>query len=208
MKHSILTGTACLLLFTAGEARSGVQFGLGAGAYNGTEFDEEAKLGLTAELGLLFDAAPIDLFIGPKVTYVNALSFEQSGSAGFASAGASADLDLFESVLAARVLFPLATDVIKLYIEGDVGAANISVSGEAAARARVGGREFSFNRRFDADQWVFAWGVGAGVQLDFTQNFGLRAGYEFHGLGDADLFDLRTSTGNMHGLSASLLLKF
>jgi opacity protein-like surface antigen len=117
-------------------------------------------------------------------------------------------LDLFESVLAVRVLFPLGTEAIKLYAEGSAGVANLSVSGETSARAEIGGREFSFNRRLDADAWVFAWGLAAGVQFDFTGNFGLRAGYEFHGLGDADMFDLKSSTGNMHGVSAALLLKF
>ena len=191
-----------------GRVEGGLQFGLGAGAFKGTEFDEEVKLGLVGEFGVLFDDAPIDLFLGPKFTYVNALSFDRTGSAGFATAGASADLDLFESVLAVRVLFPLGTESIKLYAEGTAGVANLSVSGETSARAEIGGREFSFNRRLDADAWVFAWGLAAGVQFDFTGNFGLRAGYEFHGLGDADMFDLKSSTGNMHGVSAALLLKF
>ena len=191
-----------------GNVEAGLQIGLGAGAYKGTEFDEEVKMGVLGEAGWLFDAAPIDLFLGGKFGYVNALSLDRSASAGFASAGATADLDLFEGVIAGRVLFPLGADLIKLYVEGGAGTANVRVSGESSARARIGGQDFSFNRRFESDAWVFAWTVGAGVQFDFSSNFGLRAGYEFHGLGDADMFDLRSSTGNMQGISAALLLKF
>ncbi len=199
MTTKFIVATLSLGLITA--ASAGTQFGIGLGGYKGTNFDEPGY-GINAELGGLYDQAPVDLFTGFKATYVDGLSD------GGTILGSDTDMDLFEGSFVARVLFPLGNEHIKLYGEGSVGAANLQVSGKASARAKVGGREFSINSRFDENTWVLSWGLGAGVQLDLTPNIGIRAGYSFQSFGDVEIFGLKEDPGSLHGFNASLVFKF
>ncbi|MDB6069597.1 MAG: hypothetical protein JWL81_768, partial [Verrucomicrobiales bacterium] len=137
-------------------------------------------------------------------SYVDGL--ESSGS--ILNSKDNSDLDLFEGALVARLLVPLGTDIVKLYGEGSVGSANLKVSGNAKVKGSIGGQDFSVNSRFDEEDWVLAWGVGAGLQFDFTSRFGLRVGYNFHSFGDSEVFGLKLDPGAMHGVTSALIFKF
>lgn len=185
-------------------AQGDIQFGAGGGVYGGSEYDESIGYGVHGELGYLNNAAPVNLFFGVRGTYIDGL--ESKGS--ILNSKDSSDLDLFEGAVVARLLVPLGTEVIKLYGEGSLGAGNLNVSGEAKVKGSIGGQDFSVNSRFDEEDWVLAWGLGAGVQFDFTPTFGLRVGYNFHSYGDAEVFGLKVDPGSMHGLTSSVIFKF
>lgn len=181
-----------------------LQVGVGAGAFTGTEYDEKIGYGLEGEFGYLNQDAPVNLFLGVRASYIDGL--ESSGS--ILSSKDNSDLDLFDGSVVARLLVPLGTDVIKLYGEGSVGAANLKVSGDAKVKGNIGGQDFSVNSRFDEEDWVLAWGLGAGLQFDFTRNIGLRVGYNFHSFGDSEIFGLNLDPGSMHGVTSALIFKF
>lgn len=175
---------------------AGLQLGLGPGLYSGTDYSDEVGYGLSGELGILWNDQPIDLFLGVKGTYVEGLDSGQ------------ANLDLFEGVLVGRVLFPLPTNFLKGYVEGSLGTANLSVSGESGYSTNVNGRNVSLNTRFDEADWVLVYGLGIGLQMDFTSWLGLRVGYEFHSFGEMEAFGLKMDPGNLNGFVGSLVLKF
>ena len=185
-------------------AMADFQLGLGGGAFAGTEYDEDIGYGLEAEAGFLAQDQPVNLFFGVRASYVDGLSSGSSSS----FLEDSSDLDLFEGVALARVLFPLGTDKVKLYGEGSVGTANLKVSGNAKVKGNIGGQDFSINSQFDENDWVLAWGLGAGVQFDFTRNVGLRVGYNFHSFGDSEVFGLKLDTGAMNGFTSAVIFKF
>jgi len=192
------------LAFSLSHAVAGVQFGLGAGAFTGSDYDEKIGYGIEGEFGYLTQDAPVNLFFGVRGNYVDGL--ERAGS--FLESKDSSDLDLFEGTLVARLLVPLGTEVIKIYGEGSVGSANLTVAGSSGVKGNVGGQDFSINSHFDERDWVLAWGLGAGVQFNFTRSFGLRVGYNFHSFGDSDVLGLKLDPGAMHGLTSSLIFKF
>lgn len=187
-------------------AQGRLQIGVGGGTYTGSEYDEEWGYGLSGEIGVLFDDQPVNLFLGVRGAYIDGLSASEK-SGGILDASES-DLDLFEGALVARLLFPLGNDHIKLYGEGGLGAANVGITGDARGKANIGGKDFSFNSRFDENSWVFSWSLGAGVQFDLTENMGLRLGYGYRGLGDSEVFGLKADQGNVHGAEASVVIKF
>ena len=190
-------------VLTMATAMADFQLGLGGGAFAGTEYDEDIGYGLEAEAGFLAQDQPVNLFLGVRASYVDGLS-----SQGASFLEDSSDLDLFEGVAVARLLVPLGTDIVKLYGEGSVGTANLKVSGKAKAKGNIGGQDFSINSRFDENDWVLAWGLGAGLQFDFTRNVGLRVGYNFHSFGDSEVFGLKLETGAMNGITSAVILKF
>lgn len=196
MKTKVMALIFGLFGWLTGETEAGPQFGVGPSLYSGTEYSDEAGYGLNGELGFLWDEQPIDLFLGVKGTYVEGLG---SGRA---------NLDLFEGVLAGRVLFPMPSNFLKGYVEGSIGAANLSVSGESKYSTKVNGRNVSLNTQFDENDWVLAYGLGVGVQLDLTSWLGLRAGYEFHSFGETEAFGLKKDPGNLNGFVGSVVLKF
>lgn len=205
MNRSLLSAIASLFsIAVLSTASADFQFGLGAGGFTGTEYDESTGYGLEAEMGFLSQSQPINLFVGLRASYIDGLEAQHSN---IFSKDAS-DLDLFEGVFVARVLFPLGTEKLKLYGEGSLGSANLSVSGDAKARGRVNGQDFSINSHFDGDDWVLAWGLGGGVQFDFTRNFGIRVGYNFHSFGDLKISELDRDTGSVQGLTSALVFKF
>ncbi len=190
--------------FTMATAMADFQFGVGGGVFSGTEYDEDIGYGLEAEAGYLAQDQPVNLFLGLRGSYVDGLS---SGGSG-ALLNDSSDLDLFEGGLVARLLVPLGTDMIKLYGEGSIGSANLKVSGNAKVKGNIGGQDFSINSQFDENDWVLAWGLGAGIQFDFTRNIGLRVGYNFHSFGESEVFGLKLDPGAMHGVTSALIFKF
>ncbi|MES2706553.1 MAG: outer membrane beta-barrel protein [Verrucomicrobiota bacterium] len=197
----------CSLFATAAAlstASADFQLGLGAGGFMGTEYDENAAFGLEAEMGYLSQDQPINLFVGLRAGYIDGLESKYDN----AFYRDHSDMDLFEGAFVTRLLFPLGFDKLKIYGEGSLGSANVSVSGNAKARARVGGREFSVRSHFDESDWVLAWGLGAGLQFDFTRNFGVRVGYNFHGFGDIQVSDADRDPGSVNGLTSSLIFKF
>jgi opacity protein-like surface antigen len=193
-----------LSLLAPAPAFAELQIGLGAGAYTGTEYDESIGYSLAGEVGYLNTTSPVNLFLGVRGTYIDGLQSEGS----ILNSDNASDLDLFEGSLVARLLLPLGTDIIKLYGEGSVGSANLGVSGDYKAKGNIGGQDFSINSRFDENDWALAWGLGAGVQFDFTRHFGLRVGYNFHSFGDSEIFGLKLDPGTIHGLTSSLIFKF
>jgi opacity protein-like surface antigen len=195
---------AAFSALTLATATAELQIGIGGGAYTGSEYDESIGYGLAAEVGYLNTNAPVNLFFGVRGTYVDGL--ESQGS--ILNSKDSSDLDLFDGSVVARLLIPLGTDIVKIYGEGSVGAGNLNVSGKAKVKGSIGGQDFSVNSRFDEEDWVLAWGLGAGVQFDFTSTFGLRVGYNFHSYGDSEVFGLKVDPGTMHGLTSSLIFKF
>jgi len=190
-------------VFTMATAMADFQLGLGGGVFAGTEYDEDIGYGLEAEAGFLAQDQPVNLFLGVRGSYVDGLS---SGGSSFIDG--SSDLDLFEGVAVARLLVPLGTDVVKIYGEGSIGSANLQVSGKAKAKGNIGGQDFSINSQFDENDWMLAWGLGAGLQFDFTRNVGLRVGYNFHSFGDSEVFGLKVDPGAMNGFTSALILKF
>ena len=194
---------ACISSLLLVPAKADFQLGLGGGAFAGTEYDEDIGYGLEAEAGFLAQDQPVNLFIGVRASYVDGLS-----SSGASFLEDSSDLDLFEGVAVARLLIPLGTDIVKIYGEGSVGTANLKVSGNAKAKGNIGGQDFSINSQFDENDWVLAWGLGAGLQFDFTRNIGLRVGYNFHSFGDSEVFGLKLDTGAMNGFTSAVILKF
>lgn len=205
MSRFIFSVLTCLVTAAAlPTARADFQLGLGAGVFTGTEYDESVGYGLEGELGYLSQNQPVNLFVGLRGGYVDGL--ESKYSSIFTND--ESDLDLFVGEFVTRVLFPIGTDKLKIYGEGSLGSANLSVSGDSRARGSVGGQDFSVNSHFDSEDWVLAWGLGAGVQFDFTRGFGLRIGYNFHSFGDIKVFDMEKDPGTMHGLTSSLIFKF
>jgi len=201
---SLLRLLSLSLAIGAGAARAEVQFGLGAGAFTGSDYDKSIGYGLEGELGYLNQDAPVNLFLGVRGNYVDGL--QRAGS--FLDSDEDSELDLFEGTVVARLLVPLGNDMIKVYGEGSVGSANLTVSGKYGVKGNVGGQDFSINSHFDERDWVLAWGLGAGVQFDFTRSFGLRVGYNFHSFGDSDVLGLKLDPGAMHGFTSSLIFKF
>lgn len=195
---------ACVSALTILPAKAELQIGVGGGAFTGSEYDENIGYGLEGEVGYLNTNAPVNLFFGVRGSYIDGL--ESSGS--ILNSNDNSDLDLFEGALVARLLVPLGTDIVKLYGEGSVGSANLKVSGNAKVKGSIGGQDFSVNSRFDEEDWVLAWGVGAGLQFDFTSRFGLRVGYNFHSFGDSEVFGLKLDPGSMHGVTSALIFKF
>jgi opacity protein-like surface antigen len=196
MKFQKIFLQALLALGLGAPALADLQLGFGPSLYSGTKFEEENGTGLNAEIGLLFDNAPIDLFLGTKLTYVDGLS-----------EGAS-EMDVFEGSLAARILVPVSSNWLKLYAEGSIGTANLSVSGQSKYKALIKGKDFSFNTNFDDNDWVFSVGLGVGIQFDFNDWIGLRVGYELHNFGDVQVFGLKSDPGSLNGFVSSLVLKF
>ena len=195
MKLKQMLVCAGLFLLSSVFSQAGLQIGVGPSLYSGTEFDKENGYGVNAEIGILFADTPVDLFLGVKATYVEGLG---SGVA---------NLDTFEGALAARVLVPLGTNWLKGYVEGSLGTANLSVSGEGSS-VKIKDRTFSYNNKYNADEWVFAYGLGVGVQFDFTSWLGIRLGYEFHSFGEVEAFGLKVDPGNLNGFVGSIVLKF
>lgn len=189
--------------FTMATALADFQLGLGGGAFTGSEYDKDVGYGLEVEAGFLSQDRPVNLFFGVRAAYVDGLSSEGSSFIDDTS-----DLDLFEGTAVARLLVPLGTEFVKIYGEGSVGAANLKVSGNTRVKGNIGGQDFSVNSRFDDKDWVLAWGLGAGLQFDFTRNVGLRVGYNFHSFGDSEVFGLKMDPGTMSGFTSALILKF
>lgn len=187
-----------------GTASADWQIGLGGGAFRGTEYDEKIGYGLEGEVGFLAQSQPVNLFFGVRASYVDGL---ESGGSLF-NARDSSDLGLFEGAAVARLLFPLGTELVKVYGEGSVGSANLKVSGDARVKGSIGGQDFAIRSRFDESDWALALGLGAGLQFDFTQSLGLRVGYNFHSFGDSEVFGLKLDPGAMHGFTSAVVLKF
>ncbi len=175
---------------------SRLQLGIGPMMANNKEFGDEAGFGLGAEVGLLYDHNPIDMFWGIRGAYIDGVG------------DSYIDLDILDVSLVGRVLFPLGADAIKLYGEGRLGIGNMAVSGEAEAKGTIGGRRFSFQNDVDEANWTFGWGIGIGVQLDFTRRMGLRIGYDLQSYGDVEAFGFDVKPGFIHGGSAMLVFKF
>jgi opacity protein-like surface antigen len=190
--------------FTLTTATAELQIGVGAGAFSGSKYDESTGYGLEGEIGFLNTTTPVNLFLGVRGSYVDGLQ----GKGTILNSDDEADLDLFEGALVARLLVPLGNDMFKLYGEGSAGAANLKVSGRTGVDGKIGGQDFSFNSNFDEKDWVLAWGLGAGVQFDFTPNFGLRIGYNYHNFGESSVFGLNIDPGSMHGFTSALIFKF
>jgi opacity protein-like surface antigen len=165
---------------------SRIQLGLGVNMARNENFGEEAGFGMSAELGWLYDHNPIDMVWGIRGAYIADVGDNDS------------DTDILDVSLFGRVLFPLGADAIKLYGEGRVGLGNLSVAG---------GSKFS-DVDVDSAAWTFGWGLGFGVQLDFTRTVGLRVGYELHSYGDLETLGFKKAPGFVHGGSASLVFKF
>lgn len=195
-KFTFISAAIMGLGFLQSEAQAGNQFGIGPSLYKGTQFDDGTAYGVNAEIGHLWDSQPVHFVLAAKATYVDGLS---SGAA---------DLDIFEGALAGRILFPVVTNFLKLYVEGSIGAANLSVSGDAKVTGKFNGKNYTVNNDFDENSWEFAYGLGAGVQLDVTSWFGIRLGYEFHSFGDVDAFGLKLDPGSINGVTGSLVFKF
>ncbi len=187
-----------------GTASADLQIGVGGGTFSSTSYDEQIGYGLEAEVGFLAQSQPVNLFFGVRANYIDGL--QSAGS--LRDSNDSSDLGLFEGTAVARLLFPLGTDLVKVYGEGSVGSANLKVSGDARVKGSIGGQDFSINSRFDESDWVLALGLGAGLQFDFTPAVGLRVGYNFHSFGDSEVFGLKLDPGSMHGFTSALVLKF
>jgi opacity protein-like surface antigen len=185
-------------------ASADLQIGLGTGAYVGNEYDEHAGWGFEGEIGYLNQDQPINLFVGARALYIDGLE------AKYANVFSSdqSDLDLFEGAFVTRLIFPTGLLGLKFYGEGSIGTGNLTVSGKTKAHASVGNQDFSVRSHFDDDDWVLAWGLGAGLQYDFGRNFGIRLGYNFHGFGDVRVDNVDRDPGVVHGLTSSLIFKF
>ena len=195
---------ALLSSLAMGTASADLQIGLGGGAFRGSEYDEQIGYGLEGEVGFLAQSQPVNLFFGVRASYVDGL--ESAGS--LYSAKDSSELGLFEGAAVARLLFPLGTEMVKIYGEGSVGSANLKVSGDARVKGSIGGQDYSINSRFDESDWALALGLGAGLQFDFTPMVGWRLGYNFHSFGDSEVFGLKLDSGAMHGFTSAVVLKF
>ena len=192
------------MALSLGKATADLQVGAGGGVFSGSEYDQKTGYGLEGEFGFLAQDRPVNLFLGVRASYIDGL--ESSGS--ILNSNDNSDLDLFEGTAVARLLIPLGTEYVKLYGEGSVGSANLQVSGNAKVKGSIGGQDFSVNSHFDEEDWVLAWGLGAGLQFDFTQNIGLRVGYNFHRFGDSEVFGLKLDPGSIQGVTSALIFKF
>lgn len=196
MQKNFLLIFRLLLLGSVTPAAAALQIGVGPSLFAGTQFDTEAGYGLNAEIGSLWDAQVVHFFLGAKGTYVEGLG------------KGALNMDLFEGAAVGRVLIPAGLGWLKAYAEASLGAANLKISGATSATTTVNGRTVSFNSHFEEKDWVVAYGFGVGVQLDLTDWFGLRLGYEFHSLGSVEAFGLKTDPGKLNGIVGAVVLKF
>jgi opacity protein-like surface antigen len=178
----------------AGNSR--LQMGAGVLMAKNEDLGAEAGFGIAGELGLLYDHNPIDMVWGVRAAYIADVGDN------------NLDTDILDFSLFGRVLFPIGSDAIKFYGEGRLGLGNLQVSGSERAGTTVGGRRFSIRNNIDSQDWTFGWGLGFGVQLDFTNYVGLRVGYELQSYGDLEALGFRMDPGFVHGGTASLVFKF
>lgn len=163
MKNRFLLSIAALL--AAGTlAQADVQLNAGGIYASGSEED---SFGFELGAGFYFKHTTSPLSSSLTLNYLGISTIDEEGE--------DFDVEAGYDVLALdyRLAFPIVTDALDLYIEGLAGVANTDAS------ASIG------DGNYNAEEWGFAYGFGAGLQWNITQNFGLNLGYTWLGLEEA-----------------------
>ena len=163
MKNRFLLSLAALL--AAGSlAQADIQLNAGAVYASG---DEDDSFGFELGAGMYFKHTTSALSSSLTLNYLGISTLDEENG----------DFDLEAGydvvMLDYRLAFPIAADALEIYVEGMAGVANTDVT------ASIGNIDYS------ADEWGFAYGFGAGLQWNITQNFGLNLGYTYLGLDEA-----------------------
>jgi opacity protein-like surface antigen len=163
MKNRFLLPLAALLV--AGSfAQADVQLNAG-GIY--AQGSEEDSFGFELGAGFYFKHSTSALSSSLTLNYLGISTID--GESGDFNVEAGYDVIALDY----RLFFPIVGDALDIYIEGLAGVANTDAS------ASIG------NWNYNADEWGFAYGFGAGLQWNITQNFGLNLGYTYLGLDEA-----------------------
>ncbi|WP_158598474.1 outer membrane protein [Notoacmeibacter ruber] len=133
------------------------------------------------------------------------VSYQRFGGDEFSFGGIETDLD--GDAYAVYILGNLWADIfayrgIGFYAGGGVGAAYVDLDFDAVGLGTV-----------DADEWVVAGQLGAGVTYDFNERVSLDLGYRFKATGDFEAVDDAGTTaddGNLytHNIQMGLAVKF
>ena len=157
-----LSLVAAALLGSVAPAVADVQINAGALYASG---ENEGSFGLELGAGFYFEHTTSSLASSLTLNYLGISTIEDN----FEGVDIDAGFDVF--ALDYRLAFPLVPEnVLNLYIEGLIGAANA----DAEAKIR--------DLRISSESWGFAWGLGAGLSWNITDNFGLDGGYTYLGL--------------------------
>ncbi len=185
---TLLLATACLAF--AGlttSAQAGPQIGLGPAVVFG---NDDTSLGLDLEAGFSSRTQQVGSFIGANLLYAG---LDRDVFAN--GINTSADVDYFVLQGIFRLLIPVTSDgSLSIYGEGGLGATQVKAQLDRVSRS--------------ADDWVFTYSVGAGIDYAFNEVAGLRAGYHYIGLDRVNAFGSPVSDGNLSAIKVGLLLRF
>lgn len=184
MQLRILPLVAALLLGLSAAARAELQLGAG-GLFLDGDGDDDLMPGLSFELGGFYPGGVLDSFFGAQLFFggdtINEDEWYRSDE------GYLGVLALYRGYL------PLG--FFKLYGEGGLGVGRSSV-------------EYSLRGvDIDTDEFGFSYQLGLGVEFSFTDHFGIRGGYDFIGLPEADT-DFGTGGGGFHSLTLGVTIRF
>ena len=94
-----------------------------------------------------------------------------------------------------KLYFPLMQDGgLSAYIEGFAGGANTTAEVDIDD--------------IEVEEWGFAWGVGGGLEYDFTDTVGLSLGYTFLGLNEPNEGGYALGAESLHLVRLNLVVRF
>lgn len=187
MKIRFLILTAALL-GVGTSAMADLQLNAG-GLYARGEDEESFGFELGAAFYTKHSTSSLASSIG--LTYLGISSIEENGE--------DFDLDSSYSVLGLdyKLYFPLMQDgALSAYVEGLIGAANTT----SEAKTDIG--------HLDVEEWAFTWGLGAGLQYNFTDNFGLSLGYTYLGLDEPNDSGYSLGASSLHLVRLDFCVRF
>lgn len=185
---ALLLATACLA-FTGltTSAQAGPQVGLGPAVFFGSD---DTTLGLDVEAGFSSRTQQVGAFFGANLMYAG---LDRDVFAGGINTSADVDYLVLQGIF--RLLIPVTSDgSLNIYGEGGLGATQVKAQLDRFSRS--------------ADDWVFTWSLGAGIDYAFNDIVGLRAGYHYIGLDSVAALGSRVSESSLSAIKVGLILRF
>jgi hypothetical protein len=169
-------------------ALANLQMNIGGFHANG---GDDSALGLELGAGFYFEHSLSSLSSSIMLNYL--------GFGDIDSEDQSVDVEAGYDLIALnyKLYFPLIPDrVLQVYVEGLAGMMNSDISANV------------FGDSYNIRNWDFGWGVGAGLQYNFTQNFGLSGGYTYIGVSDQVAAGMTIGDDGLHLLRLNLVVRF
>lgn len=187
MKIRFLILTAALL-GVGSSAMADLQLSAG-GLY--ARGEDEESFGFDASVGFYSKHSTSSLASCLSLTYMGISSIEENG--------VDFDLDSSYSVVGLdyKLYFPLMQDSgLSLFLEGLAGASNTT----SEAKTAIG--------HLDVEEWGFTYGLGAGLEYDFTENIGLSLSYLYLGLDEPNDSGYSLGASSLHLVRLDLVVRF